>query len=257
MDKNEPARRPSLMLRVLEARAVAELYAYAWAYPWLHLAPRGDNHPVLVLPGFLATGSSTFPLRHILKRLGYKGHRWKLGRNLGPVRIQLEQVVARLHELRRRYDQRVTLIGWSLGGLYARELAWLAPDDVRMVITLGSPFRHHDSTHATWLYRSINASHGEKIERALLARVDKPLPVPSTSIYSRGDGVVPWQCSIDRPSPRSENVRVFGSHCGLGHNPAALWVILDRIAQREGTWQPFRPGSTGRFVYPTPDAFAG
>lgn len=254
MTTDPPLRRPSWALRLLETRAIAELHAYAWAYPWLHLAPRGDGHAVLVLPGFLATGSSTFPLRHILKRLGYKGHRWKLGRNMGPIKIELDHVVERLHELRRRYDQRVTVIGWSLGGIYARELAWLAPDDVRMVITMGSPFRHHEYTHATRLYRSINASHGEHIESAILDRVDKPLPVPATSIYSRSDGIVPWQCSIERPSAHSENVRVYGSHCGLGHNPAALWVIFDRLAQEEGTWAPFQDNGSLRFAYPTADA---
>ncbi|MEM7284285.1 MAG: alpha/beta hydrolase [Pseudomonadota bacterium] len=128
-------RAPSLALQLLETRAVGELYAHVFSYPWLSMAPRGDGHPVLVLPGFLASGSSTFPLRHFLKRLGYKGHRWKLGRNLGPVGEIEKDVLVRLRELRERYGQKVSLIGWSLGGVYARELAWMAPDDVRQVIT--------------------------------------------------------------------------------------------------------------------------
>ena len=119
MDAGEISR-PSIGLRLLESRAVGELYLYAWMYPLLHLAPKGDGHPVLVLPGFLASGSSTFPLRHILKRVGYKGHRWKLGRNMGPLHIPLDQVMDRVQELRRRYDSKVSLIGWSLGGIYAR-----------------------------------------------------------------------------------------------------------------------------------------
>lgn len=253
MSRTATAARPSWGLRLMETRALAELYAYAAAYPWMHLAPRGDGHPVLVLPGFLATGTSTFPLRHILKRLGYKGHRWKLGRNLGPIRVQLEHVAERMHELRRRYGQRVSIVGWSLGGLYARELAWLAPDDVRLVITLGSPFRHHDATTATWLYRTINASQFDTLESDVLERLEQPLPVPSTSIYSRGDGVVPWPCSLDVETPQSENVRVFGSHCGLGHNPSALWVIFDRLAQNDGEWRPFERNCARGLVYPEPD----
>ena len=118
-------RRPSILLQLLESRAVPELGAYAWLYPLLHLAPRGDGHPVLVLPGFLTTGAATFPLRHFLKVLGYKGHRWKLGRNLGPVGYKELEILHRLKELRHRYARKVSIIGWSLGGLYARELAWM------------------------------------------------------------------------------------------------------------------------------------
>jgi len=231
--------RPSLGLRLLESRAIGELYLYAWMYPLLHLAPEGDGHPVLVLPGFLASGRSTFPLRHILKRVGYKGHRWKLGRNMGPLRIALEQVMDRMQELRQRYDSKVSLIGWSLGGIYARELAWMSPDDVRQVITLGTPFRHYDSTAATQLYHTINGHYSEHIDPEVIDRAERPPPVPCTSIYTKSDGVVPWQCSLDVDTPETENIRVYGSHCGLGHNPAVLWAILDRLALPEDAWKPF------------------
>ncbi|MFK7886094.1 MAG: esterase/lipase family protein [Gammaproteobacteria bacterium] len=244
---------PSWALRLAETRAIAELYAYAWCYPLMHCAQRGDGHPVLVLPGFLASGSSTFPLRHILKRLGYQGHRWKLGRNMGPVQIALDQVMDRLQELRQRYDQPVSVVGWSLGGIYARELAWQAPDDVRQVITLGTPFHAHEASTAAWLYKSINAYHGQDIEDQVLARAAKPPPVPSTSIYSRGDGVVPWQCSLDSPGPHTENIRVHGSHCGLGHNPLALWAIFDRLAQPDGAWQAFERVRWMGLSYPVAD----
>ena len=256
---------PALWLRLLESRAIGELYAYAWSYPWLHLAPRGDGHPVLVIPGFLASGSSTFPLRHTLKRIGYKGHRWKLGRNMGPLRVELEKVMERMQELRSRYGRKVTLVGWSLGGLYARELAWMAPDvetvvlglgspdDVRQIITLGTPFRHHDSTAVNWLYTHLNGHHSQHISTDVLDRLEEVPPVPSTSIYSRGDGIVPWRCSLERPSEFTENIRVYGSHCGLGHNPAVLWAVLDRLAQAEGEWRPFERKLARSFVYPRPD----
>jgi len=245
--------RPSLTMQLLETRAIGELCAYAWSYPFLHLAPRGDGHAVLVLPGFLASGRSTFPLRHILKRLGYKGHRWKLGRNLGPAGINDKDVLARMHELRVRYGRRVSLIGWSLGGLYARELAWRAPDDVRMVITLGSPFRHQEHTAATWIYNELHGNHLDHVDPEVLERVEDVPPVPCTSIYSRSDGVVPWQCSLEVASDRTENIRVYGSHCGLGHNPAALWAIFDRLAQPADLWQPFERNLCRMFSYPKPD----
>ena len=245
--------RPSLGLSLLETRAIGELYLYAWMYPLLHMAPRGDGHPVLVLPGFLASGSSTAPLRHILKRIGYKGHRWKLGRNMGPLHIALERVMERMHELRYRYDSKVSLIGWSLGGIYARELAWMAPDDVRQVITLGTPFRHHHSTAATALYHSINGHYSEHVDPEIIERAERPPPVPCTSIYTKSDGVVPWQCSIDVKSAETENVRVYGSHCGLGHNPSALWAIMDRLALPEGGWKPFDRRRHRLWAFPEPD----
>ena len=252
MDAGEISR-PSLGLRLLESRAVGELYLCAWMYPLLHLAPKGDGHPVLVLPGFLASGSSTFPLRHILKRVGYQGHRWKLGRNMGPLHIPLDQVMARVQELRRRYDSKVSLIGWSLGGIYARELAWMSPDDVRQVITLGTPFRHHQSTAASRLYHTINGHYSEHIEPEVIDRAERPPPVPCTSIYTKSDGVVPWECSLDVESPETENIRVYGSHCGLGHNPAALWAIMDRLALPEGEWSPFDRHLHRTLAFPRPD----
>ena len=245
---------PSLLNRLLESRAIPELYAFAWAYPFLRLAPRGDNHPVLVLPGFLADGRSTAPLRYILNRFGYKGHRWKLGRNFGPASIDFDHVLDRMQELRNRYDRRVSIIGWSLGGVYARELAWAAPDDVRQIITLGTPLIAHEKTRANKLFRFINSPERTDYEREVLKRLAEPTPVPSTSIYSRSDGVVPWQCSLEKTSPTTENIRVYGSHLGLGHNPSVVWAILDRLSQAAGEWRPFNHNLCRVLSYPKPDS---
>lgn len=251
--EEEPAP-PPLVWQLLEGRAVLELGAMAWLYPLLRQAPAGDGHPVLVLPGFLADGASTFPLRQFLKSLGYAAHRWRLGRNLGGVGEKEEQVLARLRELRLRYGRKVSVIGWSLGGLYARELAWLAPDDVRLVITLGTPFRHHTGTTVTLLYEDVSGQREAQMDPKLLARLSQPLPVPSTSIYTRTDGVVHWRSSLEHPSSRTENIRVHGSHCGLGHNPMALWAIADRLAQPENDWRPFERDALRRLAYPVPDS---
>src|SRR5210317_2335217 len=141
MSSTAKIRRPSLFHQALESRWAAEMYTTFWSMPLLHRAPRGDGHPVLMLPGVLASGTSTFLLRYYLKHLGYAGHRWKLGRNLGPVGEKEHEVLERLTELRRHYNRKVSVVGWSLGGIYARELAWMAPEDVRQVITLGTPIR--------------------------------------------------------------------------------------------------------------------
>jgi pimeloyl-ACP methyl ester carboxylesterase len=249
MSTAEDVQRPSIWCQLLETRALPELGAYAWLYPLLRLAPRGDGHPVLVLPGFLSSGAATFPIRHFLKFLGYKGHRWKLGVNLGPIGGKEHEILRRLHELRNRYGQKVTLIGWSLGGVYARELAWMVPDDVRQVITLGSPFRHHKATSVTWLYEDVTGQAEKQMDEEMRQRMDQPPPVPSTAIYSRSDGVVNWRCSVEHASEFSENIRIESSHCGLGHHPLALWAIADRLAQKEGAWKPFDRGGVRRLFY--------
>src|SRR5437870_1661144 len=132
-------RAPDRLLLWLEQRALFELGALVAASPWLRLLGRGDQHPVLVLPGFTASDVTTTPLRWQLRSWGYWAHGWQLGRNLGPTPAVLEGLVDRLLTLHERHGRKVTLIGWSLGGIYARELARQFPDSVRSVITLGSP----------------------------------------------------------------------------------------------------------------------
>src|SRR5690349_8104798 len=119
----DPIRPPRAGLLLLETRALLELAALLPAYPFLRRAPRGDGHPVLVLPGFMASDFSTRTLRRFLRDLGYAAHGWKLGRNVGPSPELVGRLVERLQELRARHGRRISLIGWSLGGIYARELA--------------------------------------------------------------------------------------------------------------------------------------
>src|SRR5215475_15204524 len=140
---SEPARipRPNPRLLPLEGRALLELAALLPAYPFLRRAPAGDGHPVLVLPGFMASDFSTRTLRRFLRDKGYAVHGWKLGRNLGPSAATIGGMTARLQSLQARYGRRVSLVGWSLGGIYSRELARAMPEMVRQVITLASPFR--------------------------------------------------------------------------------------------------------------------
>ena len=135
------------------------------------------------------------------------------------------------------------MIGWSAGGIYARELARGRPSDVRMVITLGSPIRgNHEATHAWRMWRLLNPkSQARQVvsEAARIAR-EQPLAVPTTCIYSKSDGIVAWQCCLSRPAAETENVKVHSSHLGYGHNVETLRVIADRLAQPEGQWRPYR-----------------
>jgi len=205
-----PARR---LWTALEApRAAFEAQTLVPAWPLLRLAPRGDGHGVLVLPGFMASDRSTRVLRSFLRERGYFAHGWRLGRNLGPEAGLAARLRARLLELSLRHSGRVSLVGWSLGGVFARELAKRLPERVRQVITLASPFG------------------GPSAE---------PPPVPSTAIYTRSDGIVAWQTCREPESERTENLEIVGSHCGLGFHPLALYAIADRLARPLGDWKPF------------------
>lgn len=245
---------PALPLYVSEpGRAVADFGLYLAARPLLPRLPRGDGHPVLVLPGLLADDRSTRALRAVLRRLGYRTHGWGLGRNIGPTAACVKGLRDTLDHLADRYGQEVSVIGWSLGGIFARDLARRTPDAVRQVITLGSPFRleRHSQTRAGKVFDRFAHLHVE--QRTLPLEADgSPLPVPATSIYSHFDGIVHWQTCLDVPGERCENIAVMASHLGLGHHPAAVWAITDRLAQPRGTWKPFRAPLFLRPAFPKP-----
>ena len=187
VQKSVPA--PSRWLLALEGRAVGEL-ATTWAVmPLLAKGPAGDGHPVLVLPGFLATDFSTGPLRSFLERIQYSTHPWRQGRNLGPIGNLEDRLVERLDTLHKRYQKKVSLIGWSLGGVYARLMAHWLPEAVRTVITLGSPFNHTRSNNARWLFERLSGTTIDAIDPEKIEIVGRPPPVPSTAIYTRTDGV--------------------------------------------------------------------
>ena len=250
-------RRPSTSTALLESRAVLELGAFAASFPALQLTPRGDGHTVLVLPGLGATDESTRPLRWFLGTRGYEAHGWELGRSTGFSGRVRKGLDGRLRTLAEQQGQRVSIVGWSLGGIYGRELARRNPDLVRSVITLGSPFRSLERTtrSSTPLSDSpLDGDHSAQIRRDIGGDDGGTGGVPSTAVYTKTDGVVPWQACVERPGPRRESIEVVGSHIGLGHNPAVVVVVADRLAQPEGTWAPFRaPRGLGR-LFPEPAA---
>jgi pimeloyl-ACP methyl ester carboxylesterase len=246
-------KQPSKALMLLESRMFLEIAAYFRTRSKLreHL-PRGDGHPVLIIPGFLAGDRSTGLLRALLGELNYAALRWKLGLNLIFSHQRIEQLQQRVLEINSLHGAKVSLIGWSLGGLLAREVARLQPHSVRLVITLGSPFaRSLKANNVHWLYRFISGRCVEDIDPSLIRRMQEPPPVPTTAIYSRSDGIVAWQCCMEqREGPITENVGVRGSHCGLGYNPKVLRIIADRLAQPEGHWLRFEYSGTRRLPYP-------
>ena len=229
-------RPPAALLALTEVpRALAELSSLPFARRALATAPRGDGHPVLVLPGFIAGDASTAVLRRYLTNLGYDAHAWQLGRNFGPRAIgrEGEKLLARLHAVHAATGRTVSLVGWSLGGIMARLLARRAPHAVRQVITLGSPFA--GSPRSTNIWRVYQLLTGHRIDdphtRGHLDEIAAPLPVPSTAIYSRQDGIVAWQTCRENGGSGTENIEVRGSHMGLGVNPAVLYAVADRLGQ--------------------------
>ncbi|MGB3809489.1 MAG: alpha/beta hydrolase [Parvibaculum sp.] len=227
----------SLFSRLGELRVFLELGSVVPALPALMNAPRGDGHAVLVLPGMLASDGSTFVLRQYLKALGYQVHPWKLGRNWGPSTEIRQGIRDRFKELSDRYGRRISIVGWSLGGIYARELAREYPALVRQVITLGSPFGAG--------YRV----DGEP-DASLAARLRPAPPVPCTAIYSKTDGVVPWEACLEIEGPQTDNIEVQASHIGMGVNALVLWAIADRLAQAEGQWRHFDRSGLKSLFYP-------
>jgi pimeloyl-ACP methyl ester carboxylesterase len=223
-----------------EARGVFEFNASLMLAPLLMRAPRGDGHPVLTLPGFLASDLSMAPMRRYLKELGYDSSAWKMGRNIGGVARMRASLRDRLTEIYNATGRKVSLVGWSLGGVYARDLALQAPHMVRSVITLGSPFANDvTATNATRLYEALSGESAAA-NSELRDAIAGDLPVPATSIYSRADGIVNWRTCLLRPSATAENIEVhLASHVGLGVNAAALWAVADRLAQDEGEFRQF------------------
>jgi pimeloyl-ACP methyl ester carboxylesterase len=258
VNASTPIGPPSLALLALEGRAWLELAALLPALPALAAAPRGDGHPVLVLPGYLADDRSTRALRWFLRDRGYHVHAWRLGRNHGPSDATVDGLVARLHALHERHGRHVSLVGWSLGGIYARELARAFPEHVRLVITLASPFRDPLASNVARLSALGLGPRPASRPTIPVERLCAPLPVPTTSFYSETDGIVAWRSCLTDPGPLAENLAVRSSHCGMGHHPTVLLAIADRLAQPEGSWQPFaaRPSAWWPFV-PAPYAALG
>ncbi|MBX7483131.1 esterase/lipase family protein [Qipengyuania qiaonensis] len=247
------ARPPSRLLTLAEpGRAMGELASFYALRPLLSMLPRGDGHGVLVLPGFMASDYSTAPLRSLLSDLGYDAVGWNLGRNVRVDNARIDAMVACVEGLHARTGGKISIVGWSLGGVFARELAKMAPEKVRDVITLGSPIsddRNH--TNATLLFEYLNGKEPEPMQGGNFRALAEAPPVPTTSILTRTDGIVHWRGSVQSGDhDKCENIEVHASHCGLGVNPAAVYAVADRLAQAEDAWKPFRPTGLASLFFP-------
>ncbi len=251
--KAEP---PHRLWTLIEGRAMLELGLLYAARPLMAALPKGDGHAVMVLPGFMASNSSTVPMRNVLKRIGYDAHGWDSGRNIKVDNALIRRLESQLGRLNDASGRKVSLVGWSLGGVLARELAKLHPEKVRLVISLGSPIsddRGH--THARRLFEMLNGKEPEPMQDGRFRGLDEAPPVPTTSIFTKTDGIVHWRGSVQHPHKAAaeqptENIQVHASHCGLGVNPSVMIAIADRLAQAEGAWRPFAPPMIHQWMFP-------
>jgi hypothetical protein len=242
MKRNSAIAAPNPSLPLLEPfRAAMEFAFQQFAMP--PKAATGDGHPVIIFPGLGADGTSVSILRAHCQEQGYEAFDWGQGFNIGPrgeIDAWLEGLADQISGQLEKYTKPATLIGWSLGGLYARELGKLLAPKLRQVITIATPFNGSaEDNSAAWL-SSVLSGSATSIDPAWIERLRIPPPIRTTSIYSRSDGVVAWEtCRHDKRTKLVEDIEVDGSHMGMGWNQEVFNVIADRLGQDAGPWRPY------------------
>ena len=249
MQPSLPIQRPSLALFGIEPLRAAFEFASHHVVPAEAQPAAGDGHPVIIFPGMGTDGTAVAPLRRYCKSLGYEALDWGRGFNRGPqgdIDAWLADLQEHTAELLSGFKKSATFIGWSLGGIYARELSKTMGRRVRQVITIGTPFNASaDHTNVGWIFRLLSGS-APAFDATLSARLRAAPAVPTTSIYSRSDGVVAWQtCKHEAESKRVKDLEVPGSHVGLGWNRSVLRIVGDRLGQVPGRWQRYEPAAVG------------
>lgn len=224
---------PSWLLTAAEPLRLPSEYAASWLLDRLPARDLGQGRPVLVLPGFGATDRATARMRAHLDRRGWVTHAWEVGPNHGFTDGVVDGLLARLDEVHAAEDAPLDVVGWSFGGLLARWVAHQRPTAVRRVVTLGSPWRPEgERTRTTPLFERARRTHGlsERAEK-VLDELRGPLPVPTTAIWSRTDGIVGWRgCRVEE-SETARNVAVPSSHLGLASNPFALAAVVRALSE--------------------------
>ena len=248
---------PSVWSSLLEARFFMEMALLPASLPLLMEAPNGDGHPVVLVPGFMAGESTLAALRLFLQNKGYDVHTWGLGRNVGFRGKHANALPQKIRYLHHTTGRKVSLVGWSLGGVFSFYGAETTQECVRSIITLGSPVSvdmmgNQSPPALKAMYRLVSHRLGASAHlmqpRAKAMREHRRLPLPTSCLYSLTDGVVPPQeATIDGDPALHENIQVPGSHVGLGFNGIVMAIVADRLAQPEGDWKPFAPeGLLGR-----------
>jgi len=231
---SENIKRPSIFLFLTEGlRMVWELIA-SIRFRSEYVPPRtGDGHAVLVIPGLFGFDMIMLPMRKFLTRMGYTPYKWDLGINTADPK-DLDVLTERVDALYEKHQEEISIIGWSLGGIFARELAKRKPDKVRQVITTGSPFGGIENpNNVVWLFKLLKGEVEDLWNRALIDSLPEPTPVLTTSIYSKTDGVVRWQdCMSEVEDELHRNEEAVSSHLGMPHNLSVLRIIAERLPDK-------------------------
>jgi len=252
MSDFRPITPPGWLLATADVpRAWGEAFTLLMLRLWFDRLPKGDGHPVMVIPGFAGDDTYNRPLIGFLRRLGYHAVGWKQGRNLGHSTLDPQRLGMRLAKLYEHEGRKVTLIGHSLGGVFAREAARRHPERVRQVVSLGSPIGpdRAGASALNTVYEALNRHPGQLDEHLW----HMAPPVPTTAVYSKTDGVLDWRvCMQSDGHEHTENIQIYGSHNGMTLN-AMVWILLsERLGRAAGDWQPFRAGGLLRLMYPRP-----
>lgn len=230
----DTAERPGAGVRLLfkpfePSRAMVETCSLAATWPLLYRHHAPDDHAVLVVPGLGGGNIWTVAMRTLLSRLGYNVHGIARNSQHGLPGMVVAALTRRIDELYESTGRKVSVVAWSVGGAYARQAVLLRDRRVRSLITLGAPMT------GPWYTKEGREAQGL-------------LPVPTTAVVSRTDGVYDWHRCLAPTGPLAENVSVISSHFGLANNPSVLGVVSDRLSQQEGAWQPYRSGLVARGV---------
>lgn len=246
------AKPPHPFWTLTEGRAILEFGAFGLLRRQMRNLPKGDGHPVLVLPGFMASDRSTRPMRKLFDDLGYDSYGWGLGRNVRFNQTREREMSDLVERIFDETNQKISIVGWSLGGVFARELAKMHPDVVRLVVSLGSPISN-DRRHSapSRLFEAINGKQTQPEAEGRYRDLAAAPPVPTTSILTKTDGVVAWRGSVqaEEAGAITENIVVPASHVGLGVNPLVMVAVADRLAQPEGEWAPFDRSGWRSYVF--------
>ncbi|MEE4272946.1 MAG: hypothetical protein V2I67_14825 [Thermoanaerobaculales bacterium] len=226
-----PLTAPSRLALLGESRIVAEWVAMRLALPWLRRsAPPGGGEPVLVVPGFASDDGWTRSLRGFLRAVGFNARGWGLGRNHGRVPELIPALIEKAGAAAEESGRTIRLVGWSLGGYLAREVARERPDLVDRVVTLGAPVVGGPKYTASAPMYVKKGYDLDEIEHDVAEREATPIGVPIEAIYSRSDGIVAWGACIDHRNPNVRHHEVVSSHLGLVASPVVYRLVADRLA---------------------------
>lgn len=223
---------PPMFNVLLETRSIAEWSSMFWLYPFIPKHKSKTNKPVLLMPPYLGNDSSTRFVRKYLKSLGFKTYKWDLGVNMINSK-SLPKLVDKLDQIFEKHQEKVSLVGWSGGGIFAKIIANRHPDKVEQLITIGSPVwgvKHMK----TPVIRTLEFVRGRKLRERnakFIKELEEIPKVPITCVYTKTDGLVPWKHCMEAESFRDDirNIEVFGSHCGLGANATVLLTVANAL----------------------------